>query len=98
VANLKDKPFALVGVHIGGLSATQLKKVMDKEKLTWRSFVDPGNAGAGPVATRWNLTATPSFYLIDHNGMIRYKWAGPPGAEILEAALGQTIKAAAEGK
>jgi hypothetical protein len=98
VTNLKDKPFTLVGVHIGGLNATQLKKVMDKEKLTWRSFVDPGNAGAGPIATRWNLTATPSFYLIDHKGVIRYKWAGPPAAEILDAALEQTIKAAAEGK
>ena len=52
---------------------------MEKEKITWRSFVDAGNAGAGPIATRWNLSATPTFYVIDHKGVIRYKWAGPPG-------------------
>ncbi|HJZ90516.1 MAG TPA: hypothetical protein VKE40_06555 [Gemmataceae bacterium] len=92
--NLKDKPFALLGVHIGGLGAKELKEVMEKEKITWRSFVDHGNAGAGPIATKWNLASTPSFYLIDHQGMIRYKWAGPPGEKVLDAALDKLIKAA----
>jgi hypothetical protein len=96
VTNLKDKPFALLGVHIGGCTVKQLKEVMEKEKITWRSFVDTGNAGAGPIATKWNLSATPSFYVIDHKGVIRYKWAGPPGEEVIEAALDKLIKAAEE--
>ena len=61
MTNLRDKPFALVGVHIGGSSVRQLKEVVEKESITWRSFVDPGNAGAGPIATKWNLSATPTF-------------------------------------
>jgi hypothetical protein len=68
--------------------------VTEKNKITWRSFVDAGNAGAGPIATKWNLSATPTFYLIDHNGVIRSKWAGPPGEKILDAALDKLIKAA----
>jgi hypothetical protein len=67
---------------------------MDREKLTWRSFVDAGTAGAGPIATRWNLSATPTFYVIDHKGVIRYKWAGAPGAKVMDAALDKLIKAA----
>jgi protein-disulfide isomerase len=94
VKNLKDKPFALIGVHIGGSTAKQLKEVMEKGKLTWRSFVDAGNAGAGPIATKWNLSATPTFYVIDHKGVIRYKWAGAPGEKVLDAALDKLIKAA----
>jgi len=94
VKKLKDKPFALVGIHIGGTNAKQLKKVVEKEKLTWRSFVDPGQAGAGPIATKWNLSATPTFYLIDHKGVIRHKWAGPPGEKVLDDALEKLIKAA----
>ena len=94
MTNLKDKPFALIGVHVGGLSAKQLKDVMEKEKLTWRSFVDVGSAGAGPLATKWNLSATPTFYLIDHKGVIRYKWAGPPGDKVMEAALDKLVSAA----
>jgi len=70
---------------------------MEKEKITWRTFVDPGNAGAGPIATKWNLSVTPTFYAIDHKGVIRYKWAGAPGAKVVDEALGKLIKAA-EGK
>jgi hypothetical protein len=94
VKNLKDKPFALIGVHVGGNDAKQLKEVMEKEKLPWRSFVDAGTAGAGPIATRWNLSATPTFYVIDYKGVIRYKWAGAPGEKVMDAALDKLIKAA----
>lgn len=92
--NFSDKPFALLGVHVGGTNVKQLKAVVEKEKLTWRSFVDEGNAGAGPIAAQWNHTATPSFYIIDHQGIIRHKWTGPPGQKLLDAALEKLIKAA----
>ena len=96
MTNLKDKPFALVGIHIGGSNPKQLKAVMEKEKITWRSFVDAGNAGAGPIATKWNLSATPTNYVIDHKGVIRYKWAGAPAEKVLNAALDKLIQAAEE--
>jgi hypothetical protein len=94
VKNLKDKPFALIGVHIGGLDAKHLKEVTAKQHITWRSFVDAGNAGAGPIATKWNLSATPTMYVIDHQGVIRYKWAGAPGEKVIDAALDKLIKVA----
>lgn len=97
MTNLKDKPFALLGVHVGGATVKQLNDVMSKEKLPWRSFADLGQAGAGPIATKWNLSATPTFYLIDHHGVIRHKWAGPPGESVLDAALNKLILAASDG-
>lgn len=72
----------------------QLKDIMEKEKITWRSFADVGQAGAGPIATKWNFSATPTIYLIDHEGVIRHKWAGPPGEKVLDAALDKLIKPA----
>jgi hypothetical protein len=96
VTHLQDKPFALIGIHVGGLDAKGLNRVMEKEKITWRSFVDPGNAGAGPIATKWNLSATPTFYVIDHKGVIRHKWAGAPGQKVMDAALDRLIRAAEE--
>jgi hypothetical protein len=93
VTNLKDKRFALIGVHVGGTTTRQLKQVM-KEKLPWRSFADAGSAGAGPIATKWNHSATPTLYVIDHNGVIRYKWAGAPGEKVMDAALAQLIELA----
>jgi hypothetical protein len=79
------------------LEVKQLKEVMEKEKLTWRSFADLGNAGAGPIAKKWNLSATPTFYLIDHKGVIRNKWPGPPGEKVMDAAIERLLKEA-EGK
>jgi hypothetical protein len=81
---------------VGGSTAKQLKAVVEKEKITWRSFVDPGQRPPGPIATRWHLSAMPTFYVLDHRGVIRYKWAGPPGEKVLEAALEKLIQAAAE--
>ena len=97
MTNLKDRPFVLLGVHVGGLSPKKLKEVTEKEKISWRSFVDAGNAGAGPIATKWNLSATPTLYLIDHKGVIRYRWAGAPGAKIVDEALDKVIKEAEGG-
>ena len=95
---LKDKPFALIGIHIGGASAKQLKKVIEKDKITWRSFVDAGNAGQGAIAGRWNLTNTPTLYVLDHGGVIRYKWVGAPGEKAIDAALDKLIKEAGKGR
>ena len=41
---------------------------MKKENLTWRSFADPGDAGQGAIAARWNLTSTPTLYVLDPEG------------------------------
>jgi hypothetical protein len=92
VTNWKDKPFALIGVHVGGLDAKHVKDVAEKEKLSWRSFVDPGSAGAGPIATAWCLTSTPTLYVIDAQGVIRHKWAGAPGEKLIDAALDELIR------
>jgi peroxiredoxin len=94
VTRFQNKPFALIGVHVGGSTVPQLKRIMETNKLPWRSFADVGNAGAGPIATQWNLGATPTFYVIDHRGVIRHKWPGPPGEKDLDAALAELIRAA----
>jgi peroxiredoxin len=94
VSSLKDKPFALIGVNIAGSDTGRLKKVMDKAELNWRSFADPGTVGQGPIAARWNLSATPTLYVIDHKGIIRHKWVGAAGEKAIDAALEPLIKAA----
>jgi hypothetical protein len=91
VQTLKDKPFALIGVNVGG-NARNLKDVVKKENLTWRSFADLGDAGQGPIAARWNLTNTPTLYVLDARGVIRYKWVGGPGEQAIDAALEKLMK------
>ena len=78
-------------MNVGG-NARNLTAVVKKENLTWRSFADQGTAGQGPIAARWNLTNTPTLYVLDGRGVIRYKWAGGPGEKVIDAALGKLLE------
>ena len=71
VERLKDKPFVLVGMNSDS-DLAKLKKTMEKEKITWRSWWDGGSTN-GPIATRWNVHSWPTTYVLDHKGVIRYK-------------------------
>lgn len=85
-------------MHVGGSTVAQMKEINANFNLTWRSFVDLGNAGAGPIARQWNHVSTPTMYLIDQKGVIRRKWVGTPGEkaidEALERLMGETEKPA----
>lgn len=83
----------MVGVNVGG-NAQNLKDVVEQERLTWRSFADLGNAGQGAIAVRWNLSNTPTLYVLDPKGVIRYKWVGGPGEKAIDAALDELIREA----
>jgi hypothetical protein len=96
VQTLKAKPFALIGVNVGG-NGKNLKDVMTKENVTWRTFADLGDASQGAIATRWNLTNTPTLYVLDARGIIRYKWVGAPGAKAIDDALEKLIEEAEGG-
>ena len=84
---LKEKPFALVGVNVNAYDAVKLKQVMVKEALNWRSTADQG-----AIAQKWNSPGTPVYYVIDHTGIIRHKWVGNPGAKAIDDALEALIR------
>ncbi len=88
----------MIGVNVNGYDAKKLKEVMVKEKLTWRSFADDGS-----IIGTWNLPGTPTFYVIDHQGVIRHKWVGSPAdyklgglpdAKAIDSALERLIQMA----
>ncbi len=84
----------MIGVNVTGYGVNYLKQTMTKEKLSWRSFADAGPIGQGLIASQWNLSATPTFYVLDPKGVIRYKWLGSPGAKAIDTALDKLIKEA----
>jgi hypothetical protein len=70
---------------------------MDKEKLNWRSFADakgPDNDFGGPICNKWNLQGTPTLFVLDHKGVIRYRWLGSPGEKVIDEALEKLMKEA----
>ena len=79
VKRLEGKPFVLLGVNSDS-DRKQLKEVMKKEKITWRSFWDGGKIG-GPIATRWNVQGWPTVYILDQQGVIRGKHLQGPALD-----------------
>ncbi len=71
VERLKDEPFALVGVNSDDSPET-LADALERESITWPSFFDGGST-SGPIATTWGVRGWPTIYVLDHEGIIRFK-------------------------
>lgn len=78
VERLKDEPFALLGINSDG-TAEELKKILARESITWRQAVDEDTGG--PWATRWNVNGWPTIYVLDAQGVIRYRDVRDQGME-----------------
>jgi peroxiredoxin len=98
VKQLIDKPFTVIGVNISEPNTAALKKLMEKENLTWRTFSDPPTSeGRGAIARKWNLAGTPTIYLIDHKGVIRHKWVGGARAKVIDNAVEELMQEVERG-
>ena len=68
---------------------------MDKEQLDFRSFTDTADGeGLGVISSTWNLNGTPTLYVMDHKGVIRYRRLGIPDEKALDEVLTMLIKEA----
>ena len=97
---MKGKPFALLGVNINCHDPKKLKEVMDKEQLHFRSFTDTAaGEGLGVIGSAWNLFGTPTVFVLDYKGVIRYRQIGIPDTKAIDEVLKKLIREAeANGK
>jgi hypothetical protein len=84
---LQDKPFALIGINVIAHKPGELKDIMENEKLNWRSFDDDAT-----ISRSWNSPPTPAFYVLDHLGVIRRKWIGHPGEQVIDSVVENLIE------
>ena len=75
VKQLNGKPFALIGVNSDD-DVEELRGIIKKKKLTWRSFQNKAGVD-GPISTAWNIKGWPTVFIIDAEGVIRWKGNGP---------------------
>ena len=79
VADLHDAPFALIGVN-SDTDKDKLRPRLLEEKITWRNFWNGKDGTGGPISKAWQVTGWPTTYVIDHEGIIR--WKGHGGAPL----------------
>jgi hypothetical protein len=90
VDSMKDRPFAVIGVN-----SDREKDYYDEQAkemgVTWRSFWCGAAGTSGPIPTRWNVRGWPTLFVVDHDGVIRHKWLGSPGNDVLDAAIEELV-------
>ena len=97
VDEMKDKPFAIVGVN-SDEDLAKLKPRLAAERITWRSFWNGPNGTDGPIAKAWHVKGWPTVYVIDHEGVIRHKGHGSPTTAMDEALRACVAKAEAAAR
>jgi peroxiredoxin len=93
---LAGRPCALVDVN-ADLSLERRKRINVNEGITWPAFQAccTNDSALGPIPnTRWGIEAYPTLFLIDHEGVIRQKYVGTPGEEVLTRELEPLVQEA----
>ena len=73
VEKYRNKPFAVVGINTHDRLEI-LRELAAKKEVTWRCLWDGDNPDhPGPITTRWNIHGYPTFIVLDHRGVIRFK-------------------------
>ena len=70
VDRLKDKPFVLLSVNTDQEKVT-LQKAITAGEITWRCWQD--GSTTGPITTKWLVKEFPTTFVLDHEGVIRYR-------------------------
>jgi len=69
VGKMKDKPFVLVSVSFDEKKET-LTKFLEGEKMPWTHWF---NGSSGPIGKELGIRAFPTIYILDGEGVIRFK-------------------------
>ncbi len=70
VKKYDGRPFVLLGIN-GDENRGAARAMVDKERITWRSWWNGGPEGA--ITRRWNIKKWPTLIVIDAKGVIREK-------------------------
>lgn len=68
VKQLAKEPFALLGINTDGKE--RLQELIEKQTVTWQNWND---GQRGPITEQYRVESFPTLYVLDHEGIIRYR-------------------------
>ena len=83
VEEMKDKPFALIGVN-SDKEVARAKKAVADHKLNWRSFHAGPQGAGGPIPKAWAIKGWPTIVVLDGERKVHYR--GHDGEEATKVA------------
>ena len=94
VEEMKDKPFALVGVN-SDRTIERAKKAIAENKLNWRSFQNQEQGREKQISDDWAVKGWPTVVVLDSEFKIHYR--GHDGEQATEVAKELVAKMAEKG-
>jgi len=94
VKKLANKPFVLLGVN-SDEDRGMVKKVLQEEHLTWRSWWNGPDGTAGPISQKYEIQSWPSIFILDAKGIIRFtpeQYFASQDADILDKTIDKLLK------
>jgi hypothetical protein len=97
VDEMKDKPFALIGVN-SDKDIARAKKAIADNKLNWRSFHAGPDGTRGPIPKAWAIQGWPTIVVLDGEGVIHYRGHdGDAATEVAKALVGKLTAGGKDG-
>lgn len=90
IKDYAGRPFVLLGVNCDKGKDT-LRQLIAAKKVTWRCWWDNEDS---PITQDWQITAFPTLYLIDSDGVIREILLGRPDEKKLDEAIKRWVELA----
>jgi hypothetical protein len=78
VEQMQGRPFVLLGINCDG-DREIVQQVSLRHQLSWRNWFD--GDGSVPVSARYGVRSFPATYVLDANGVIRYRNLRSPELE-----------------
>ncbi|QDU85083.1 hypothetical protein Pla163_22080 [Planctomycetes bacterium Pla163] len=88
VKRLADAPFTLLGIN-SDKDLDTLHARLVEENITWPSVWNGPYGTSGPISARWNVSGWPTIYVLDGQGVIRFK--NVRGAQ-MDAAVDELLR------
>jgi thiol-disulfide isomerase/thioredoxin len=85
-----DERFAVVGINADG-DIEKARHAVETHRIPWRSFRNERD-GQDDVTDQWLVSAYPTFYLLDLNGIVRKRWIGEPPLDDLSDSIERLIE------
>ena len=87
MARLKSQPFILLGINLDEDKAAA-KKALAEDQIEGRDW---WSAAAQSAQQTYKVRGIPALYLLDQNGVIRFKKVGAPDPATLEREINKLL-------
>ena len=92
---LKDQPFALIGVNSDDLD--RAKKAVAENELNWRSFQNEPEGSEKSISSDWKVSGWPTIVVLDAEMKIRYRGHDGHAASDMVKELLEAMQQVPEG-